>query len=229
MRCLSAAVLVPGLVLTADLSGQDSTCPPPQHTVSTFKERLLEVAGPTPTSRSAIAGLVSVAFAPGPPPVCAVFREGTDLVEALDELVRFVASTGNPQLAGPFHGGVSLALRVSGEHGRSPPPMPIHALRFAVEGSPLPGPALTFLRRHADDPEVREYLLELMRRERGPPAHPDLPAELVEVLVRFPSRPFGDLRDALEADPERIRNPVARCHLGLDPAIGTCPPEAGAP
>lgn len=213
MRYMHVAALVPGLLLVADLGAQEPTCPPAPHTVESFKERLVEIATPTPGARATIIAMVSAAFAP----VCPVFREGIDLAEALDELVRFVASSGDPQLAGPFHGGLSLALRASPEEGRSPPAMPMAALRFAVESSPLPGPALMFLRRHADDPGARGFLLELMRRERGPPTRPDLPAGLVEVLVRFPSSPFGDLRDALEASPEMIRNPEARRLLGLDP------------
>lgn len=225
MRYLRLIAVFPGLLLTADLGAQDPACNPPWHTVETFTEQLVATAAPTPGARNTVSGMVAAAFAP----VCPVFREEIDLANALDELVRFVASTGDSQLAGPFYGGLSQALRASPEEGRSPPSMPMVALRFAVEEGPDPVPSITFLRRHADHPGVREFLLDLMRRERGPPARPDLPAGLVEILVRFPTEPFGELRPALEANPELIRHIEARRWLGLDPGDSPRLPPQGGP
>lgn len=216
LRSVAVTVLL-GMATAGAVAGQSRACPVPHRTVASFQDHLLEIAarGATFETRGAVSAWVVRALAPSPPPACRALSDGISVERAADELIRFVATRGDVTLAVGFFSGLRTAVRPGG--GRTPLPIPMDGVRFAVERD-TPG-VIFNLQRWADRPEVREYLLELARAERGPAASPDLPAELVEVFLRFPTEEDAVLRAQLREQPALIRHPRARCLVEsrLDP------------
>jgi len=188
------------------LAAQTQECPPGTHTVATLQEHILgivEAEGPS----DRIAAFVSRAFARHPMPGCTFLRDDIDRQQAMEEMIHFIVRQDNPFLEAYFLRGIRGALLNPGDAELR---IPVGAVGAAVEefGS---GAASYFLLQFADDPAVREYLLGWARAAVGPPGRPDWPAEIVEVLVRFPAPHEDALRAELRAAPELIQNPRARC------------------
>lgn len=213
------------LTAVSPAAAQVIGCPEPYHTVEMLKERITRLAA-SERARD-VGGLVSRAFAPDPPEVCGVLRHDVDIPEAVDELVRFVALRGDPSLDGHFFGGLGDVLLVAQRGAGRSMPVPMGAIRFAVEQTESTG-VITLLRRMADQPQIRAYLLTLLRAERGPGSRANLPEVLVEVFVRFPTPKEEALLAELRTNPSLVRNARARCLVergwGPDHGPPNCPP-----
>lgn len=220
-------VLVTALAVTVarPAAAQVIGCPEPYHTVEMLKEWISRLA--MSDRPSGVGGLVSRAFAPNPPEVCGVLRHDVDIPEAMDELVRFVALQHDAAIGGYFFGGLSYVLRIGAREAGRPLPVPMGAIRFAVEQTESLG-VITLLRDMADHPQIRAYLLTLLRAERGPGSRASLPETLVEVFVRFPTPKEEALLAELRTNPSLVRNPRARCLVergwGPDHGPPNCPP-----
>lgn len=187
-------------------SAQVFHCPEPYHTVESLTALLQRMAWEGAPN---IGGLVSRALSPGGPPSCPALSEGIDLAEAADALVRFVAAENDPALNLEFYEGLIVAVRRSQRVGGRPI-LPLDALSDAVENT-TSGSVVYTLGRLADLPQVRSYLLRMMRAERGPPSRPDLPEGLARFFSRWQSQVDEELRREFSRAPEQVRNPRARC------------------
>ena len=197
------------LLVGGPMTAQEPSCPEPTMTLEDLQARFLELAAEG-RERSA-RGYTLAAVAPrGQPPSCPILREELDRQEALDALIRWLAVEEVGPLRSPVLGAIRTALQVNPPP--APPDFPGRAVRFAVENPPDPIPFVTLTHFAASDyPQAHAFLISLVRAERGPISHPDLPAGLAEAIFRFPSERDADLRAKLESAPELIRNPRARC------------------
>jgi hypothetical protein len=214
------SLLVPVLMLFAQVpaGAQDrldrlpSGCPVPTADLEWLKQRLLTLA--SQNDPNSIAGLLRRAVTPGAPPACPVLTVDDDLDFALAELIEFTVEVGNPVLELGVFRGVRGAVLMQPAEGRAPRPIPLAALAAAVEHGRTEhgrGHALWTLFRLAEHDEARGYLLAQARAEGGPPAWPDLPADLVDQLYLTQFEQHADVRAELEREPSLIRDRVARC------------------
>jgi len=192
---------------TADgLAAQTPECPPGTYTVEMLQQRILELSA-VEGGAARISPLVSRSLARRSAPGCTFLRDDIDRQAAMERLIDFIVREDAPGIEGIVFQGIRMALLNPGDAELR---IPVGAAGAAVEefGS---GAASYFLRQFADDPAVREYLLGWARAAVGPPGRPDWPAEIVEVLVHFPSPHEDALRAELHAAPQLIQNPRARC------------------
>jgi hypothetical protein len=205
MPCLSAALLISFPVASA-ADGQVRGCPTGDHTLEMIQERIQEIhRADGPSDR--IAALVGRALAIHPPPGCTLLLLSIDRQHAMERLITFAGEHIDPHVEALVLRGISEALADPGQ-AELEIPLPVLANRIEQAGSRS---AASMLLRSADHTAVRDYLLSWARAEHGPPGRPNLPSELVQVLIQFPASSQEALRAEVISNLSLLRNARARC------------------
>lgn len=208
MPRLIAVIAILLLLGTPEAQAQNTSCPPPQYTVESAKERMLELAA---QRAEGLGGFTGRLLVPGPPPRCRQLPADEDLQRVLDELIRFVALEAEPFLSRQFFMAVRVALRNSERSGFE---VPLETLAYVVEEGPtlhVRDYALHTLESVADDPRVRMYVLRWARAPRGPDGWPRLPQLIARGIYTGSFENHEKLRADLERNPSLILNPQVQC------------------
>jgi hypothetical protein len=206
---------------SAELHGQVVTarCPPSTMDVDTVIHRIERAAAgdlfPSPTPRvTAIQLAISSAF--DVEIACPWLRSDVDHRQALIQLMRYAANHPDQTVAGKVMQTASgIAFDRRDDLRWSPVPL---LLEFSETAPSSAARMYAFLSlvAEATDSRIRATLLTMLRRPSGPPAWPDMPADVTTLLPLWPGEGARLLMEELYGAPDRILDPLAKwmveCH-----------------
>jgi len=135
---------------------------------------------------------------------------GFNPVALLIRVLEYGRDHQDPQIAGNVVNSASFLAYMRGDELAWSPTDLLFDIVASGRTDRARGMALYRLTLHVEDPSIRARLLAMARAPEGPPGWPELPVALAQMMGSLPSPANRPLFEELRANPQLIRNPVAR-------------------